>query len=298
MKYIFFNPTSCAGNAIKKWKIFKTGFLDLEHATVIQHFYSFNWNSLAIKDGDFFISAGGDGTLHSMVNALIEHKGDDVLKKIKIGHIGLGSNNSFLRPYKDRKSYASIPYAMNEITESQDLLSISVDHKTIFCISNSSMGLLARANELFNTSPDIMFIKKLNTTLADIYTFFKTLFQWETLFLKHMDNKNTPILTVTNMHFMKRPFYTADLGFLDVIPDASGTFSWQLLGKRSKLTLLINFIKLLFLNQWELGRDQHLHKSKIHLTSHIQCPIEVDGEIYYGKDFLIQTHGKKIHLCK
>lgn len=292
MKYLFLNPESCSGLALSKWDKIKDELSELSEAIVVDNFYSLNWEQFHIAQGDSFISAGGDGTLHCMVNALIQNKGLDILAHVKIGHIGLGSNNSFLRPYSECQIVNDIPMRISDIPYTQDLMQIEVSDsnktkKTYYCIANSSLGFLATANILFNTSKDIAILKKWNSDLADIYTFIKALVSWKPLKISYEIDPRKLTGTITNMHFMKKPFYATDLGFPEVIEPTRGLFRLNVLWKRNQFSILKKFFKMLVLKNLTAGRDETREIEQMKISSEIAIPIEMDGEIYYGTHFKI-----------
>lgn len=302
MKYLFLNPQSCSGQAMKKWNKIKNHLGPSHELKIVDQFYAFDWDQLEINKGDTFISGGGDGTLHCLVNALIKKKGLDSLSSITIGHIGLGSNNSFLRPYSECQILNGIPMRISDSPYVQDLLEIEVINKgqsqIVYCVSNASLGFLATANILFNTSSDIAFFKKWNSDLADIYTFLKALIKWKPISLGLEFENRREHKMITNMHFMKKPYYATDLGFPETIPPTNGKFRLNILWKKNPIIVLKKFCSMLILKNLLEGRDETSEIEKVHVTSDHLIPIEMDGEIYYGEKFTIKIYKKGIQLCK
>lgn len=301
MKYVFLNPQSCSGMALSKWSKVSLE-LDLSDAIIVDNFYSLDWEKFRIQKGDTFISAGGDGTLHCMVNSLVKHKGSAILALVKIGHIGLGSNNSFLRPYSECQLVNDIPMKISDISYIQDLMEIEVinglDSKKVYCIANSSLGFLATANILFNSSSDIAILKKWNSDLADIYTFLKALIKWKPITISYEFNKTIGISGITNMHFMKKSYYATDLGFPEVINPTGGYFRLNTLWQRSRLVILKKFFSMLVFKNLVAGRDMTMEIAELKIKSESLIPIEMDGEIYYGSQFNIRIFKEGIHLCR
>ncbi len=295
MKTIFLNPQSCSGLSLSKWEKIKGSIPDLKNYRIVDNFYQLDWNQLEIAEGDTFISAGGDGTLHSMVNALIAARGLSVLEKISFGHIGLGSNNSFLRPYSECKTFFGIAMRISEKAELSDLIEITIDdEQKIYCVANASAGFLASANQLFNTEKDIAYLKKMNSDAADVYTFFKALFSWTPITISTADETKG----ITNLHFMKRPYYAADLGFPEEIPARNEKFRFNILLARPKQEVLTRFMQMLLFKKFEYGRDQTDELSSFTFESAKAIPLEADGEIYFGKKFEIRICETGIKLCR
>lgn len=302
MKYVFLNPHSCSGLALKKWEKVKECMPELKNYTVVDDFYKLNWNEFSVKDGDLLISAGGDGTLHSMVNALIKNKGLDVLNQVSIGHIGLGSNNSYLRPYNECTVLHDIPLKVSEKTIDQDLIEIQIKNKghtqTIYCVANSSLGFLSTANIIFNSDPVIAKLKKINSDVADIFTFFKALGSWKPHKVEYNLNGESRESLITNLHFMKRPYYAADLGFPEFISPKTESFRFNILHERTKFIVLKKFLQMLLFKNFKEGRDTTAEVKQMTVRSVATIPIETDGEIYYGDEFQIKICSQGIKLCK
>jgi len=295
MKTIFLNPQSCSGLSLSKWEKIKDSIPDLKNYQIVDNFYQLDWSQVQINEGDQFISAGGDGTLHSMINALIASKGLSALDKISFGHIGLGSNNSFLRPYAECKMLFDIAMRISDKTELSDLIEITINHeKKVYCVANASAGFLASANLLFNTEKDIAFLKRFNSDAADVYTFFKALSFWRPIAIAQGNQS----IGITNLHFMKRPYYAADLGFPEEIPVRNHKFRFNILEARPKREVLNRFMQMLLFKKFENGRDRTEEMSVYHFDSEREIPIEADGEIYFGKNFEIKICEKGINLCR
>jgi diacylglycerol kinase family enzyme len=302
MKYLFLNPQSCSGLALKKWSKVSSMLPELSEAIIVDDFYQIDWKLFQVAEGDSFISAGGDGTLHCMVNALIKNKGIAVLSMIKIGHIGLGSNNSFLRPYSECQIINDVPMRISDLTYAQDLMEIEVHNgkstEHFYCVANASLGFLATANILFNTSADIAILKKWNSDLADVYTFIKALLKWKPIKISYEIADKLESRMITNMHFMKKPYYATDLGFPEIIDPANGRFRLNILWERNQVIVLRKFFSMLVFKNLLQGRDMSAEIEQINIKSDQLIPIEMDGEIYYGTKFNIKTYKEGIRLCK
>jgi diacylglycerol kinase family enzyme len=299
MRYVFLNPSSCAGKAPLKWKKVAKEFAD---AQVIEDSHRFDWKQHTFQKDDILISAGGDGTLHNLVNTLVRLHGLEFLKNIKIGHVGLGSNNSFLRPYSECQKVHGIPMRVSEDSLVQDLIEVEIvgpkGKQIIYCVANASLGFLAKANQVFNTSETVYELKKINSDLADFATFFKTLGRWRSKEIRFETAAGVRNERITNMHFMKRPFYAADMGFPEQIPPSSGTFSFNLLKDLSKGELARRFASVLIFKKFEKGRHEHADIPWIRIESANEIPFEMDGEVHWGRQFNIHCVQGGVRLCR
>lgn len=299
MRYIFLNRTSSAGTAPQKWKKIAASFAD---AMVIEDAHSFDWKGHAFQKNDILISAGGDGTLHNLVNTLIKFRGLEFLQTVLIGHIGLGSNNSFLRPYADCGAISGIPLRISEESQFQDLLEVEINGskgaQTFYCVANASLGFLAKANQVFNTSEFVYTLKKWNSDVADLATFFKTLGRWRSIEVKYEIPEGPRQERITNMHFMKRPFYAADMGFPEVITPDSGTFRFNVLKSLSHAELMRRFASVLLFKNFEQGRHESMEIPWIFIESAQEIPFEMDGEVHWGRHFKIRSVKAGVRLCR
>jgi diacylglycerol kinase family enzyme len=299
VKYIFLNPHSCGGLGSKKWQKIAGRFDD---AVLVPEASRFHWQELTFSEADSFFSAGGDGTLHSMVNALVQNRSLEILKNIKIGHIGIGSNNSFLRPFTNCTSVHGIPMAVSDQTFLQDLMEIKVGNgrqkKSYYCVSNASLGFLANANEIFNTSASVSVLKKYSADVADVLTFFKSILKWRSLDLSIETNHGKKNVGVTNIHFMKKPFYAADLGFNEMIAPNSGTFRMNLLKSMGRGELCRRFFKVFAFKDFNQGRHETAEYSWMRIVSRHEIPMEMDGEIYWGTEFEIRCLQGAARVCR
>ena len=104
---ILLNKYSNNGKGLKKWEKFRPE-LEGKHIpseyTVISDFKNFSaCLRREVKKGErFLVSAGGDGTIHFLLNQVMQIK-RSVRRDVVLGAIGLGSSNDFHKPYSTAK---------------------------------------------------------------------------------------------------------------------------------------------------------------------------------------------------
>jgi diacylglycerol kinase family enzyme len=299
MKFLFLNLDSCGGNANPKWDSIKENFTD---TLIVDDFYHYDWSANPLKENDILISAGGDGTLHLLVNTVIQKFGEAILDQVTFGHIGLGSNNSFLRPYDECQMMNNIPMKISQKTWHQDLMKFEIEDslnqkKIIYATANSSMGFLAEANCIFNSSALVLVCKKLNSDLADIVAFFKCLLSWRSQLLTYEIDGKKNQEKITNIHLMKRKYYAAGLCFPEDIAPMNNTYRINKLAKRNPFEICFRFVLMLFLKQHRLGRDFSSEIQTFKAHSDIPFLVEIDGEIYKAKNICVTVANTKIKLC-
>lgn len=131
--FVIINPTSGSGSTKKKWP-------DIER---LLHYYGFSFKhaftefpghskelvQLAIKQKiTHFICVGGDGTLHNMVNGIMEQKLVSS-RRIKVGVIPIGTGNDWVKTHHIPKAIESAIQLIKKGTiATQDLGKIEFLH--------------------------------------------------------------------------------------------------------------------------------------------------------------------------
>ncbi len=129
--YIIVNPTSGNNRSIAKWKkiIFHLNAknIDFNHIFTVHKDHEYELVLNALKLGfRKFISVGGDGTLHNIVNALMSQNIVE-LSDIKVGVIPTGTGNDWVKTYRIPKNIKhAVSIILNEKTIKQDIGKIEV----------------------------------------------------------------------------------------------------------------------------------------------------------------------------
>lgn len=141
------NPTSGSFTGKRKWKQIAATFeaeqvpYDYEFTTKPQHEYELVVQGLE-KGYRKFVSIGGDGTLHHVVNGLMQQKMVS-LTDVKLAVIPLGTGNDWVKTYKIPKHITkSVQIIKAEKTIFQDIGKISLLNvdKTVFFNNVAGLG--------------------------------------------------------------------------------------------------------------------------------------------------------------
>jgi YegS/Rv2252/BmrU family lipid kinase len=144
--FLIVNPTSGSFSRKRKWKQITTAFeaqelpYNFEFTTKPQHEYELVIEALE-KGYRKFVSVGGDGTLHHIVNGLLQQKMVS-LEEVKLAVIPLGTGNDWVKTYQIPKS---IPKAVQIIREEhtvfQDIGKLSLLNSDTTVFFNNVAGL-------------------------------------------------------------------------------------------------------------------------------------------------------------
>ncbi|MDX5584385.1 MAG: diacylglycerol kinase family lipid kinase [Aureibaculum sp.] len=145
--YIIINPTSGNAAANKKWNKIVT-YLDLYKISYFATFsqYKHHESELvndAIQKGyRKFISVGGDGTLHHIINGIMAQKLVEV-KELKVAVIPIGTGNDWVKTYripKNIKNAVSIIAKENSIKQDIGHLQLLETTQSVFFNNVAGIG--------------------------------------------------------------------------------------------------------------------------------------------------------------
>lgn len=248
------------------------------------------------------LTAGGDGTLHYSLNAAMR---TPEIENLTLGHIALGSGNSFLRPYKNQKIIAGVPLKadyenagnidIGRVTYEGDIGSTEVR----YFIANASFGLLAQANSFFN-NPDPLSgaIKKYSTDVAIYSTFIRSLMKYVPEPMEYRLNQKRYKKKLLNLQILKCPYFAGDLYYPLEYAPGSGSFEIVESLYHSRWQALQNFLRL-SAGAFKGLKDFAFEKAKVvEVESEKLLPMELDGELIWGKKFKIECLPQKISFCQ
>lgn len=280
---VVINPKSSGHSALKKWASISP-LIPHDKVLMLEDFLKSN---VSPNLGDFYIAAGGDGCLHAVVNFIIQKFGTSSLEKVAFGYIGLGSNNSFLQPVNKKYLCNGVPVQISPTLHMRDLIQVTIKNKGVstnqYVISNASLGFLSYANLTFNQNPWVQLFKKISVTVADVASFFMTLSRFKSLTVS-VDHHNS---SITNLHWLKSPYFTKDLHFKTAALD-SGFFDFYTLPGKARLEIMTRFISMLIRKKMSAGFETHHCLKSLTVTSKEVVPLEIDGEVYFGDEFVFQ----------
>jgi len=307
--YLLLNTYAGGGSAKRKWVQIKSTILKkFNEVKIINLDNSVDMSKViqeAEKDDDKdFIIAGGDGTVNQFINKLIDYADKKDIKGIKIGAIGIGSSNDFHKPLYNENLINGIPAKIDfNSCEPRDVCMIKYKvgseffHK--YFLLNTSMGVTAEANKLFN-NPDavLKFLKKHFTGLAILYAALRTIFLYRNFEAKIIfDSYETYSFNLSNLSIIKNPNISGNLSYPGEVNYQNGLYDIYLTHSMNKLDL-INLLMALSKTVFPKNeKTKYCKTSKLKVTSKNNFLIEYDGETISTNYAEFSILNKYLNIC-
>lgn len=168
-----------------------------------------------------FVAGGGDGTVHSLANTMMELP-EDVRKRVCFGAIGLGSSNDFHKPLTKEKMIKGIPVRIDFTNPTKHNVArayYKTDDEELlaeYFVINGSLGATAEINHQFNNCNGVSGWLKSKWPYGCIYYCGLRVFA-------NYSNKKATI----GIHGEKHPTAISNLGFL-IYPNFAGDFKYDI----------------------------------------------------------------------
>ena len=227
------------------------------------------------------ISAGGDGSVHYLVNYLLGLE-NTILNKVVVGAIGLGSSNDFLKPFKEKINRIPLRINCNGKIISHDTGLVEYTNeenipKRKYFIVNASLGVTAKANWDFNNPGAVLkFLKKTGTGAAIIYTAISNILTHRNLTCKIKFHQNESEIAMSNINVLKLPYLSGSFFYDQQILRDDGNLSLNICYDMSKVELLAVLGKL------QKGKFPDTKKTKSAVVK--ECLISSDKPIIFECD--------------
>ncbi|MEK6569854.1 MAG: diacylglycerol kinase family protein, partial [Bacteroidota bacterium] len=252
-----------------------------------------------------FIAAGGDGTVNLLLESLMEQAPSELLPRVKVGAIGLGSSNDFHKPFQGNSFIGGVPAKVDfgsTIYRDVGLLTYEDEAGDLckrYWLVNASIGITAEANLFFN-SPDsvLRFLKRSSTESAILYAALHTIATYHNRPMTIMIGDYQPFQTrVTNLGIVKSPHFSGNFCYDSDYEPNSGYFYVHLcenMSLRRTLTTL-----------WRLSRKKFSgfplthswRANRIAVRSAQPFAVEFDGEVIKTRFVSFSLKHKLIQVC-
>jgi diacylglycerol kinase (ATP) len=305
---VLLNPHAAGGTAMSKWRrlcsTMPPSGEDVEVHLLRPGIEITRIIAEAVARGEnHILAAGGDGTVHSTLNALMQLP-EDVRRRIVIGAAGLGSSNDYHKPIKASRSIEGIPVRMDFSKSTwRDVGSVRMvfqKETTIrFFLINASAGVTAEGNALFNSpDPVLAFLKQNSTSLAIAYAAIRALVAHRNIPATiEIPGEGSTDLMITNLGIVKSPHFSGSLRYDTEANYADGHLRVHAasdMGLIERLRLLIALSR---------GRFQGMAKtlswtaSQMSLVAKSPFLLELDGEIHKADQAEFSVVPQAIQVC-
>ena len=246
--YIIINPYCHQGRGWKRWEsIRKQVVSKLQGATEMISEKGFDLESFLLsvknKERTCFISAGGDGTIHSIANVLLRNRSIN-RSTIRVGAIGLGSSNDFLKPFGSFINNIPVRINLEKPGSWQDAGRLLYnDEQTLeqekFFVVNASFGATAEGNWNFNHPGSLLrWLKKTHTGMAISYTSIATIIGSRNNECTIRYNNIEKTLSVSNINLLKIPYVAGSLFYNQAITPDDRRFGLNICAGMNRIELV------------------------------------------------------------
>ncbi len=250
----------------------------------------------------YIISAGGDGSIHKLVNE-IQINLQDIRPYITLGAIGLGSSNDFIKPV--RQKIGGIPVRIGFLhTVLHDLGTVNyIDERGNQCkkyfIINASLGVTAYGNQKFNSPGKLLgFLKRNAVPMAILYTAFSTLLKYRNFYCAIRVNDEILNAQVTNINILKLPYVSGQFRYDQEIKPDDGKLSVNISHGMNFHEMIKALYQLGNGNLTAGARNFQAFCSELDLTPAHPVIMECDGETFLAREINIHVNPKAIRVSK
>jgi diacylglycerol kinase family enzyme len=154
---VLLNPLAGGTRSRERWARAEATVRAVARATVVELDAAGTWRGrveAALEAGVwFFIAAGGDGTVHALVEALVLAPRRPRLDLLTLGAVGLGSSNDFHKPVTRR--VGGVPVRLGPGVQPRDVGVVRAwtgarTRETHCFVVSASVGVVAEANHFFS----------------------------------------------------------------------------------------------------------------------------------------------------
>jgi len=247
-----------------------------------------------------FFFGGGDGSFHHGLNAWLNFQKRNT-DEVQFGAIGLGSSNDLHKPFGT--VIDKIPIRIYPVPYKQDVGRVVIieneQELTKYFVINASLGITAYGNYLFNhPDPILRFTKSRWTNFAINYAALKSILLYKNIMVEVDSGEGYKPMKLSTVNIIKSVHIAGGLFFDQDIKPNDGFLGVNTCENMNKLELMHVFADLSkgkFLGKPK--RDSQVAKA-IRFRSASIIPLELDGEIYFGNEFIFDLLPQHINLLR
>ena len=279
------NPNAGGGRVAKEWPLLSNMLKDrgfsFEEVFTTHRYHAVELVIYSLKRGfRNFISVGGDGTLHEIVNGIFYQK-EVPVSEITMAVLPAGSANDWTRMYRIPKDYdKAIETVLEGRTVMQDVARVEYSQAGVrnsrYMVNVAGVGLDANICLRCNASKD----KGKSGDLAYVKAAFKAL----------VSRTSTPTkVVVDGRSFFSGKMFSLAFGIgkysgggMMQVPDAvadDGLVNVMVARKVSKIKFLLLFKQLFKGTIYRIREVSHTTASRVCVISRKPDRVEIDGEV-------------------
>lgn len=279
------NPNAGGGRVAREWPLLSNMLKDrgfpFEEVFTTHRYHAVELVIYSLKRGfRNFISVGGDGTLHEIVNGIFYQK-EVPVSEITLAVLPAGSANDWTRMYMIPKDYdKAIETVLEERTVMQDVARVEYSQAGVrnsrYMVNVAGVGLDANICLRCNASKD----KGKSGDLAYVKAAFKAL----------VSRTSTPTkVVVDGRNFFSGKMFSIAFGIgkysgggMMQVPDAvadDGLVNVMVARKVSKIKFLLLFKQLFKGTIYRIREVSHTTASRVCVISRKPDRVEIDGEV-------------------
>jgi diacylglycerol kinase family enzyme len=258
----------------------------------------------ALTNGEnFFIAAGGDGTVNLLLNALLNKS--SCKPETIIGAVGLGSSNDFHKPFRPEAFIEGIPLRLNrECTKPSDIIRIkfydTLGHVfTRYCIINASIGITAKANAIYNSClPFIKQIQRISIEGAIFVSALKTIFTFQNIPCQIALEGSPPLsYRLTNLGVIKNPHFAGGLCYDTPVKPDDGRLGVNLCAGMTIMESIKTLARLYKHRFRGCLKTYSWSTTSLSVSSEQPFALEMDGEVVQAKQAEFRLLPKQVRCC-
>jgi diacylglycerol kinase family enzyme len=251
------------------------------------------------------VAAGGDGAVHTLLNAVMDPLTDAPRWDVAIGAVGLGSSNDFHKPVDASRCVSRVPVAM-DLERARRLDVGRADWRTpegaprtAYFLLNSSLGATAKGNYRYNHPSGLLaLLKGLSPALAIQWGTLEAVATFENVPVRlEVDDQVFEDVALGNMGVIKRVHFAGAMRYDTPVTPDDGHFdvNWcadQTRGEFVKAVLAIGEGR--FLGQ---PKCHHMRATRVRVVPHAPTALELDGEVHAASEVTLRVVPRAIRVC-
>lgn len=298
---VLWNPAAGRGGAAARWRRARGEIEERFEASVFPMDLAGAWRSEivgALQRGiRTFVAAGGDGTVHALVEALACEEAGVPLDQLTLGAVGLGSSNDFEKPVDGggRKVFSRLEAGT---AVPRDIVRVGwkdatgSSRRSVLVVSGS-VGLVAEGNALF---PRI-FLRRYLTGAAIAAAALLAIVRHHPLRIELRHDGGRETVCISSLSILKTPWLSGSLRFdIPVAPD-DGLLVAALISRLSRPELLGTLVALSAGHFRGREGTRVLRSRWLEIEAEEPFLLELDGEIVEAREARFDLFPTRIRVC-